>query len=222
MKILKSIFILTFVSALTITASAQKQKVVAPPIQQGNFQRCGTQSVMDELMKKYPSLKQEMELNRQRTLQSYQQLRNTLQPDVTYTIPVVVHIVMANPGTVTDAQVQSQLDVLNEDYAGLNADSTRIPAAFKPFYGKSNIRFCLAKRDTKGDASNGIVRVTSSTTSVPGLQDPVKFTCNGGSDAWDPTKYLNIWVCQMPSGFLGYSFFASDPLSEQPASLSAK
>lgn len=216
MQILKGIFILPFLLALTVTASAQKQKAVTPPVQQSSFQRCGTQTVMDELMKKYPSLKKEMELNRQRTLQAYEQLSNTLRPNITYTIPVVVHIVMSNPGTITDAQVQSQLDVLNEDYAGLNADSTRIPAAFKPFYGKSNLRFCLAKRDTKGDASNGIVRVTSSTTSVPGLSDPVKFTCNGGSDAWDPTKYLNIWVCVMPSGFLGYSFFASDPLSAVP------
>jgi len=157
-----------------------------------------------------------MEQNRRKAIESYRLSAFAQRTNATYTIPVVVHVVMSNPSTVTDAQVQSQIDVLNEDYAGLNADSTRIPAAFKPFFGKSNIRFCLARRDVKGDATNGIVRVTSSTLSDPGLQDPIKFSCKGGSDAWDATRYLNIWVCQMPSGFLGYSFFASDPLSVIP------
>ncbi len=212
---LKGICISLVFSMLMFSVSAQKQKQ-APSAPTGSNHRCGTQTVMDELIKKYPSLKQEMEENRQRILQAYEQIKTTRRTNVIYTIPVVVHIVLANPATVTDAQVQSQIDVLNEDYAGQNADSTRIPSAFKPLFGKSNIRFCLARRDTKADATNGIVRVTSSTISIPGVNDPVKYTCKGGSNAWDPTKYLNIWVCQMPTGFLGYSFYASDPLSVIP------
>jgi len=212
---LKGICISLVFSLLMFSVSAQKQKQ-APSVPTGSNHRCGTQTVMDELIKKYPSLKKEMEQNRQKTLQAFQQIKIAQRTNATYTIPVVVHVVLSNPATVTDAQVQSQIDVLNEDYAGLNADSTRIPAAFKPLFGKSNIRFCLARRDVKGDASNGIVRVTSSTISSPGDNDPVKYTCKGGSNAWDPTKYLNIWVCQMPSGFLGYTFFASDPLSVIP------
>lgn len=212
---LKSIctFFLFFLFLSPLTAQKQKQVSTSPA--KGNH-RCGTQTVMDELMKKYPSLKQELQQNRQSTQKNYEELMLTLRPDAIYTIPVVVHIVMPDPTVVTDAQVQSQIDVLNEDYAGLNADSARIPAAFKSRFGKSNIRFCLARRDIKGDASNGINRVSSSVISVPGVKDPVKFSCTGGSDAWDPTKYLNIWVCVMPTGFLGYSFFASDPLSVIP------
>jgi len=213
--ILKGIYTSIVLSLLLLTASAQKQKLVSTTEPAGAH-RCGTLTVMNELIKKYPSLKKEMEQNRRKAIESYRLSAFAQRTNATYTIPVVVHVVMSNPSTVTDAQVQSQIDVLNEDYAGLNADSTRIPAAFKPFFGKSNIRFCLARRDVKGDATNGIVRVTSSTLSDPGLQDPIKFSCKGGSDAWDATRYLNIWVCQMPSGFLGYSFFASDPLSVIP------
>jgi len=216
MQILKGTLILPFLLALTITASAQKQKAVTPPVQQGSFLRCGTQAVLDEYLKKHPDARQRIELNRKQIVAAYEQLKLTLRPYAIYTIPVVVHVVLLNPSLVTDAQIQSQIDVLNEDFAGLNADSTRIPAAFKPLYGKGNLRFCLARRDTRGDATNGIVRITSSVISIPGLSDPVKFTCNGGSDAWDPTKYLNIWVSQMPTGFLGYSFFAADPLAEKP------
>ena len=83
-------------------------------------------------------------------------------------------------------------------------------------FGKGNLRFCLARTDTRGDGTNGILRVASQTQSSPGLADPVKLTCSGGSNAWDASRYLNIWVCNMPGGFLGYSFFGSDPLSIVP------
>jgi Pregnancy-associated plasma protein-A len=208
------LFVLLFFTSFGSSAVAQKIK--NNPTLTSGFHRCGTQTLLDEEIKRNPARKLQIEENRKKTLAAFEQLKHTLRPDAIYTIPVVVHIVLTDPLSVTNAQVQSQLDVLNEDYAGLNADSTRIPAAFKPLFGKGNIRFCLARRDTKGDASNGIVRVTSTTISSPGDKDPVKFSCAGGSDAWDPTKYLNIWVCNMPSGFLGYSFFASDPLSEKP------
>ncbi len=201
----------------SVAVSAQKQK---PVVQKDpGFQRCGTHYVMNQLLEQYPFLRKEREMNRQRTWQQYQQQlqsARTNRTQMNYTIPVVVHVVMNNPSLITDEQIQSQLDVLNADFKGLNADSTRIPAAFKPFFGKSNIQFCLAKRDEKGDATNGIVRVNSSIQSIPGLQDPVKFTCRGGSDAWDPSRYLNVWVCTMTSGFLGYSFLPSDPLSVVP------
>jgi Pregnancy-associated plasma protein-A len=215
MKILKSIAVIVL-ALMATTASAQKQKQASSTSFLQKNQRCGTQAVLDEAIRKNPSLRLQIEENRKQTLQRFNQIKTTLRPNAIYTIPVVVHVVLSQPSSVTDAQIQAQLDVLNADYAGLNADSTRIPAAFKSRFGKGNIRFCLAKRDPRGDATSGILRVTSSVLSAPGNGDPVKFTCLGGSDAWDATKYLNIWVCQMPTGFLGYSFFASDPLDEHP------
>nr|WP_294908514.1 M43 family zinc metalloprotease [uncultured Lacibacter sp.] len=197
---------------------AQKQKST---VQQRttNTKRCGSQIVFDEAVKKDPRIREQMLNNRQSVTARYNQLkqfRETLGTNAVITIPVVVHVILPNPSLVTDAQIQSQIDVLNADYAGLNADSTRIPAAFKSRFGKGNLRFCLAKRDPQGEGSNGIVRVTSSTVSIPGNADPVKFTCSGGSDAWNPSKYLNIWVCAMPGGYLGYSHYASLPLPTVP------
>ncbi|MFT3844493.1 MAG: M43 family zinc metalloprotease [Lacibacter sp.] len=215
MKSLKFLFFFSLVITYVLPVTAQKQKNNSS-VRSSSTHRCGTEIVMEELFRKYPAFKKEMEISRAKKFQAQQQLRIPLRIEATYTIPVVVHIVLPSPSTVSDAQVQSQIDALNEDYGGTNADSSRIPAAFKPVFGKSNIRFCLARRDPKGDATNGINRVSSAVISNPGLGDPVKFTCTGGSDAWNPSKYLNIWVCQMPSGFLGYSFFASDPLSFIP------
>lgn len=198
-----------------VSASAQKQK---PParVPGGSFHRCGTQAVWQEALKKDPMLRQKLLQNRNKLAETYKRNSSLLRTNTTYTIPVVVHIVLPDPSQVTNTQVQSQIDVLNADFAGLNADSARIPAAFKPFFGKGMIRFCLARRDERGDATNGIVRVSSPVASVPGNADPVKFTCTGGSDAWDPANYLNIWVCQMTGGFLGYTNFASQPLTEVP------
>ncbi|HEX4958829.1 MAG TPA: M43 family zinc metalloprotease [Lacibacter sp.] len=198
---------------VSVSAQIQKKSVRQPG---GNVHRCGTQAVWEDAVKKNPALKQQLVFNRSQLAATYNRSRTLLRTNAIYTIPVVVHIILPDPTLVTNAQVQSQMDVLNADFAGLNADSTRIPAAFKAFFGKGNIRFCLAQRDTKGDATTGIIRVSSSVASVPGSADPVKFSCTGGSDAWDPSKYLNIWVCQMTGGFLGYSDFASEPLSQVP------
>jgi hypothetical protein len=213
-QLIKSIFPFLLL-LMTVSASAQKQKPSAH-VPYGSFHRCGTQAVWQEALKKEPLLRQKLLNNRSQLAETAKRSSSLHRTNMIYTIPVVVHIVLPDPSLVTNAQVQSQIDVLNADFAGLNADSTRIPAAFKPFFGKGNIRFCLAQRDERGDATNGIVRVSSSVASIPGDADPVKFTCTGGSNAWDATKYLNIWVCQMTGGFLGYTNFASQPLSEVP------
>jgi hypothetical protein len=213
-----SIFILLLPVLLTLNLAAAAQKQKNNPVNQRStsFHRCGSQTVLDEAIRKNPRLRNEMMANRQQRTNINQRPSQILGTNAVITIPVVVHVILPNPALVTDAQIQSQIDVLNADYGGLNADSTRIPAAFKSRYGKGNLRFCLARRDPQGEGSNGIVRVSSTVTSEPGLADPVKFSCNGGSDAWDPGKYLNIWVCQMPNGFLGYSYYASFPLTSVP------
>lgn len=43
------------------------------------------------------------------------------------------------------------------------------------------------------------------------LDDGVKYDGAGGADAWDATKYLNIWVCSLMGRSLGYSSLPGDP-----------
>jgi hypothetical protein len=124
-------------------------------------------------------------------------------------IPVVFHIVMGNPSLVTDIQIQAQLDTLNKDFFGTNGDSLKIPSYFKSLVGKSNIQFCLAQRTPDGDATDGIERVSSSTSAF-NLDDKVKHGYSGGADAWNPAKYFNIWICAMSGGFLGYATMPAD------------
>jgi len=122
------------------------------------------------------------------------------------TIPVVVHVVYKTTAqNISDAQIQSQIDVLNEDYRKLNADVSGVPSVWTSRVADCEIQFALAAQDPNGFLTNGITR-TETTVSDWGGSDNVKFTAQGGHDAWPNTDYLNIWVCNIGSGLLGYAY----------------
>ena len=118
-------------------------------------------------------------------------------------IPVVVHVIYNNSTeNISDAQVLSQINVLNEDFRRTNpdADDTWSQAT------DSEIEFCMATSDPLGNATSGIVR-TSTSVSAFGTNDQMKFASSGGADAWPASDYLNIWVCDISGGILGYAQF---------------
>lgn len=126
----------------------------------------------------------------------------------TITIPVVVHVVYRTSiQNISDAQIQSQIAVLNEDYAATNSDIGNVPSAWTSLVANTGIQFCLASRDPNGNPTTGIVRVQTTTTSFQMQGDPVKYTSQGGSDAWPRDSYLNLWVCNLGGGLLGYAQF---------------
>ena len=123
------------------------------------------------------------------------------------TIPVVVHVVYNTVAqNISDAQVQSQIDVLNEDFRKLNADASLTPSIFSALGADCQIQFCLAQRDPNGNATTGIIRKSTTTTAFS-TNDNMKRAANGGSDPWNTSQYLNIWSCNMSGGILGYAQF---------------
>lgn len=123
------------------------------------------------------------------------------------TIPVVVHVVYNTTAqNISDAQIQSQLNVLNQDFRKLNSDLNLIPSTFSSLVADAEINFCLANRDPSGNATTGIIRVQTSQTSFS-TNDGMKYSSSGGSNAWPTNQYLNIWVCNMSGGILGYAQF---------------
>src|SRR5690606_8332747 len=82
---------------------------------------------------------------------------------------------------------------------------------FKKVAADTRIEFCLAKVDPDGRATTGIVRTFTKKTQFM-ADDEVKFSSKGGSDAWDATKYLNIWVCNLFGRTLGYAVLPGGPL----------
>jgi hypothetical protein len=127
-------------------------------------------------------------------------------------IPVVVHVIYnSSVENVSEAQIQSQIDVLNADFRLLNADSLQPSHAFWTYTADSEIEFCLANKDPDGNLTSGITRTQTTETNFGGTGEE-KNTSLGGKDNWEPTKYLNLWVCNLEGdpGTLGYSTFPSD------------
>ena len=128
-----------------------------------------------------------------------------------YTIPVVVHVVYKNGSeNISDAQIQSQIAILNQDFQKLNADVNQTPSVWAPIAADVGIEFCLAQRDPFGNATNGITRTSTNVQSFS-LNNEVKFSSQGGKDAWDTDQYLNLWVCDLTGGLLGYAQFPGGP-----------
>jgi hypothetical protein len=137
------------------------------------------------------------------------------------TIPVVVHILYNKPDqNISDAQVLSQIEALNRDFRGANSDKKKAPEHFAPLAADCGIEFRLAKRDPAGRPTTGMVRKHTGIQYF-GLDDRVKTSSKGGDDAWDANQYLNIWVCNLAGGVLGYSSTPGGPLDKDGVVISA-
>ncbi len=119
------------------------------------------------------------------------------------TIPVVVHVVYNNEEeNVSDEQIYSQLEVLNEDLRLLN---TNIDTFWSDVIADAEIEFCLATQDDNGNAHCGITRTYTDSTEFR-IQTSVKDESTGGISGWDAQKYMNLFVCDI-SNLLGYATF---------------
>lgn len=212
---MKKLSLLTFFAI--IFGFSYSQKVSQHNIPDGKLVRnCGTMINVEQMFKRNPQLK--TFADQMAKFKPSGAAVNNYRTNSVVTIPVVVHIVLNNPNVVSDADVQWQIDKLNLDYSGFNADSTNIPPEFLSLRGHSQIKFALARRTPTGQLTNGIDRVISSSGSdVNKSTDPIKRTAQGGADVWDPSSYLNFWVGNDASGqgILGYAQFpASGSLSD--------
>ncbi len=123
-------------------------------------------------------------------------------------VPTVVHVIYNHPyHNIPDTQIIAQINSLNIDLRKMNADTVNIPAVFKPLAADTKIQLCLAKRTPDGLPTNGIVHKYSTDTSFASAKE--KFNIYGGDDAWDNTRYFNIWVAPNLADFNGYAVYPS-------------
>jgi hypothetical protein len=126
-------------------------------------------------------------------------------------IPVVVHVVYNTAAeNISAAQVRSQIAVLNRDYRAKNPDRTKTPAVWQGLVTDAGAKFVLASKDPAGKKSTGIIRTKTTRTSF-GDDDSVKAKRTGGADPWPSARYLNLWVCSLAGGLLGYAQFPGGP-----------
>lgn len=109
-------------------------------------------------------------------------------------IPVVVHVLYNTAAqNISEAQIRSGIAALNRDFRRQNKDAVNTPERFRLVAADAEIEFVLATADPSGVATNGIVRKQ---TAVPAfnMDDQIKFSAQGGDNAWDSRLYLNIWL----------------------------
>ena len=108
-------------------------------------------------------------------------------------IPVYVHVIYSNSTeNISSTQINSQINVLNDDFRAANNDINQVPSEFAGVVADSEINFTLA----------GTFRHSNSRTSW-GTNDAMK----AAYPPVTPSTHLNIWVCNIGGGILGYAQF---------------
>ena len=161
---------------------------------------CGTMAVHMMLLEKNPSFR----ARQFRLEQDFTRRRSagvSLDKLKVVTVGVVVNVVyQSSAQNISEAQVRSQIDVLNRDFGAKNPDKAKVPTPWKGLVTDSRIRFKL----------QGITRTKTTKTSFT-YDDAVKKASTGGIAPKDPAKYLNLWVCALGGGLLGYAQFPEGP-----------
>ena len=212
MRCPRSFLFLLLFQLTAISIFAQKKRQALPQ------EQCATMENLALKLSKDPSLKsryntQLLSFNKMLELKKLRKAQGEKEAGitgVTYTIPIVFHIVLQDPSVVTDAQILKQLSILNQDFAGTNPDGIKIPSYFQALHGKSNIQFCLAQRTPTGEVTSGIERTVTTKTQFLATDNGVKHVSSGGVDLWDEANYYNVWVCNLGNSILGYATFPAD------------
>jgi hypothetical protein len=158
--------------------------------------KCYSMEVLEENMKEDPSLKDKMKEVEDFTEKFIKaNKKGRVGVDEVFTIPVVVNVIWnTSQQNISPAQIESQIDILNADFRLLNADRNLIPSVFTGSDFK--LEFTLAATNRK----------QSNKTSW-GTRDAMKSSKKGGIDPTSPSTHLNIWVCNIGGGILGYAQF---------------
>jgi len=185
---------LSFLFAFTVTA--QKRT-------------CGVMQDLEDRMQQDSGLAQRMADIESFTTRKIEELKTAKISGSTITIPVVVHVIYnASRENISNSQIQSQIDVLNEDFRRRNRDRNSIWSQA----ADTQIEFCLAKVDPNGRATSGITRKRSTKTSWSQGSNNMKKSSSGGVNPWDTRYYLNMWVVNKVKSsrgddLLGYAQF---------------
>lgn len=207
---------IAFYASILVALTSSAQKAAYMPVTLPPHRTCGTMEADSILRANDPSMGTHAQFEQalQQVIAELQ-TRRSMMPGP-YDIPMIVHVIhngtaVGSGLNLSQAQIYSQFDVLNEDYNNTNADGAQVPAAFQPLRGSLQMNFKKALRDPAGNtlAEPGINRINRNTkgwTAPPYTQTYVDQTIKPNS-IWDPTKYFNVWVTDISGGLLGWAQF---------------
>ncbi len=157
---------------------------------------CASQEVLESQMLADPTLA--IRMNQIEAFTQKNQFNNSRLVGGKIVIPVVVNVLYRTAAeNISDAQIASQIDVLNKDFTALNPDLTNLNnTIFLGLEANVDITFELVKINRK-----------ATTKTSWGTRDAMKKTKQGGINPTSPTTNLNFWVCTIGGGILGYAQF---------------
>jgi hypothetical protein len=176
-------------------------------------QKCKAQDRMAQRILENPRLGRKIEETDKRIEQWISQKQSS--PDKKreiITIPVVVHVLWnESDQNISDEQIQSQIEVLNEDFRRQNEDRLSSDHPFYEFTEDIQMEFCLATRDPFGAVTQGITRTKTNIKSWnDNNYDDVFFSDRGGKNNWNPDHYLNMYVIEGDGETLGFASFPDE------------
>ncbi len=170
---------------------------------QAQQRNCASMDVLEKNLQMNQQFQSQMETIEEHTQRIIKKSGFESKANGIITIPVVVHVIYrTSQQNISEAQIMSQLQVLNDDFRRLNSDANNTWSQA----ADTEIEFCLASVDPNGNATSGITRKYVNKTEW-GTNDAMKYASQGGVDAWSTGDYLNMWVCNIGGGILGYAQF---------------
>jgi len=155
---------------------------------------CASHEVLEQQLKEDPNLASKIEQIERFTQNA---IANGRLVNGKIEIPVVVNVLYKTAAeNISLTQIQSQIDVLNKDFNALNSDFNQVPSVFSGVKANVGISFVL----------DAVYRKSTTKTSW-GTRDAMKKSNQGGINPTSPTTKLNLWVCTIGGGILGYAQF---------------
>ncbi len=194
--------ILLAATLLAMLVSCNKEESSTDQATSLNFEKrgCASHEVLQEQLRNNPELAIKMN-----EIESFteQAIREGRLVNGKIVIPVVVNVLYKTAAeNISLTQIQSQIDVLNKDFNALNSDFNQVPAAFSGVKANVEISFELDQ----------VIRKSTTKTSW-GTRDAMKKSKQGGLDPTSPSTKLNLWVCTIGGGILGYAQFPGGSLA---------
>jgi len=175
------------------------------------LRHCGTMEVYNKLVEAFPAFRK-AQADIENEVITLLESKRFFRLSTPIIIDVVVHVLHhAEEENISEAQIISQLEVLNKDFRSRNEDVNLVPEVWKPLVADTSIEFRLAAKDSVGLETAGITR-TSTAVQTFGTDNAMKATASGGIDPWPTDRFLNIWVCNLGESLLGYAQFPGGPL----------
>lgn len=177
-----------------ISCNKEENSSTNEPMAASVQRSCASNDVLEEQMRQNPQLAvkmNEIESFTERAIREGRLVNGKIE------IPVVVNVLYKTAAeNISQAQIQSQIDALNKDFNAANSDFNQVPATFSGVKANVGISFVLDQ----------VIRKSTTKTSW-GTRDAMKKTKQGGLDPSSPTTKLNLWVCTIGGGILGYAQF---------------